>query len=251
MEFATAAELHKAYKAATISTEIHPDDTMYRIGPNHYGHVGESAINVILSALTLSWRNKVLRVLDLACGYGRVGRHLRAAFPEAELHFCDLEAPAADFCAKTFNGHAIHSVPDLTKVALPTDLDVIWIGSLFTHVDRERTEAWLAYLVQHLRTSGIIVATFHGHFSANVTDFGNRVDMAKLRRDFDETGYAFHSYVGWDNYGVSLSKPSTILDMADAIPGTKVISYSERGWANNHDVLCLARDDRLKPWGAA
>ena len=36
--------------------------------------------------------------------------------------------------------------------------------------------------------------------------------------------------------------------MADSIPNTKVVAYTERGWANNHDVLTLNRSDRLKPW---
>ncbi|WP_182585767.1 hypothetical protein [Aminobacter ciceronei] len=43
---------------------------------------------------------------------------------------------------------------------------------------------------------------------------------------------------------MSLSKPSTILDIADSLPGLRA-GYIERGWANNHDVLVLCRNDRL------
>ena len=49
-------------------------------------------------------------------------------------------------------------------------------------------------------------------------------------------------------YGFSMSKPSSILDLADAISGMRVVSYTERGWANNHDILALCRDDRLRPF---
>jgi hypothetical protein len=77
--------------------------------------------------------------------------------------------------------------------------------------------------------------------------------MKKLRREFHAMSYGFEAYGSDDavqlgEYGFSLSKPSCILDMADAIPGTRVIGYTERGWAYNHDVLALCRDDRLKPF---
>ncbi len=250
MDFETVAALHRAYKQVTVDPEIHPEDTMYRTGKEHYTYVGESAVDIILSALALSWVTEVNRILDMACGHGRVARHLRAAFPKAELFFCDLDAGAADFCADRFRGTSIPSVEKLTAVPLPEKLDLIWVGSLFTHIDRVRTADWLSHLVQHLRTNGILVGTFHGYFTEKVTTFGDRIDKDKLSHDFLTTGYGYCCYKGWNDYGVSLSKPSAVLDIAGSIPGTKVLSYTERGWANNHDVLALAKTDRLKPWGS-
>jgi hypothetical protein len=77
--------------------------------------------------------------------------------------------------------------------------------------------------------------------------------LEKLRREFHAMGYGFEAYPSDDpvqlgEYGFSMSKPSSILDMADAISGMRVVSYTERGWANNHDVLALCRDDRLRPF---
>ncbi|MBA9019207.1 methyltransferase domain-containing protein [Aminobacter ciceronei] len=98
----------------------------------------------------MTWRQDVSKVLDLPCGHGRVSRHLKLLFPTAEMFYCDIDAEGADFCARTFGGTAIHSQPDLLQVGLPRSLDVIWIGSLFTHVDRKRTADWLGYLADHL-----------------------------------------------------------------------------------------------------
>jgi hypothetical protein len=50
-------------------------------------------------------------------------------------------------------------------------------------------------------------------------------------------------------FGISLSTPSKILQMASGIGGVRVVSFTERGWADNQDVLVLGRPDRLKPWG--
>ena len=250
MKLPVIADIYRSYKNATVSEVIHPNDSMYNVGAGHYYIVGESAIDVILPGLILSSIHRVVRVLDLACGYGRVARHLRAAFPQCELLFCDLVHEGAKFCASTFGGTTIEANADLTKIALPRDLDIIWIGSLFTHVDRVRTANWLAFLADHLCEGGNIVATFHGYFSEKVTDFGERYDQAKLSREFFATGYGYCCADASQDYGVSLAKPSTILDIADSIPNTKVLAYTERGWANNHDVLTLNRSDRLKPWGA-
>jgi SAM-dependent methyltransferase len=226
---------------------------MFRGGPDWYYPVGESGVACIFSALMLTRLTKVERVLDLPCGHGRVGRHLRTAFPDAKLYFSDLDTEGVDFCADEFDGTGIYSVPDLTKAKLPRDIDVIWVGSLFTHVGRGKTFAWLSFLVNHLSSHGILVATFHGYFTAQNPPSSARVDLEKLRREFHAMGYGFEAYPSDDpvqlgEYGFSMSKPSSILDMADAISGMRVVSYTERGWANNHDVLALCRDDRLRPF---
>ncbi|MER9763106.1 class I SAM-dependent methyltransferase [Mesorhizobium sp. M0138] len=247
MTFEQIAELHAAYSNKPVSTVLHPNDVMYNTGPSHYYTVGTTGVQAVLTALSLSWRQHVLKVLDLPCGHGRVSRHLRLLFPEAELFYCDIDSEGADFCAHTFGGKAIHSKPNLLQVDLPRDLDVIWIGSLFTHLDKKRTEDWLRYLTSHLSEHGVLVSTFHGYYSDKHTAFGGGVDHERLRRQFAESGFGYEEYTTYPDirdYGVSLSKPSAILDIADGIPGVRA-SYIERGWANNHDVLVLNKNDRL------
>lgn len=249
VEFDAAAKLFTRYKTGVISTTIHSDDDMYNNGRAHYYQVGESAIRSILSGLTLSWRQRVDRVLDLPCGYGRVGRHLVAAFPDADRFFCDIEKGGVDFCAEQFGGVGIYSEPDLTAVQLPQDLDVIWVGSLFTHVDLSRTTTWLSYLAEHLREHGVIVATFHGLFTRNHTkNPAGHVDWNQIVADFDATGYGYGRYktIDMGDYGTSISKPSKIVEVTLSIPGTRLLAYTERGWANNHDVLVLTKNDRTR-----
>lgn len=249
MDLATLAAIEAHYNEVGYCRDIHPEDHMWNTGQAHYWSVGLSGVRVVLTGLALTWLQQVERLIDLPCGHGRVARHLRAAFPEAEMFVCDIDRSGVDFCAQAFDCTGIYSEADLTRVALPKDLDVIWVGSLFTHVDRHRVASWLAYLTEHLRDHGIIVATFHGYFTATHTATHNGVRDAKIRRGFHKRGFGYDRYrtVDEGDYGISMSKPSTILDIADAIPGTRVVSYTERGWANNHDVLVLTRNDRLAP----
>lgn len=205
-------------------------------------------MQVICSVLGLSWVTGVHRILDLPCGHGRVTRHLRAGFPQAQLFCCDIDRAGADFCAVEFNGSAIHSQPDLTAVKIPDRLDLIWIGSLFTHLDQQRTSAWLSYLIDHLRPHGILVATFHGLFLPDMVLRAPSLDGASLQvinEGFMAAGWGYDTYTGSPDYGFSRSHPAAVMRMATDIPETRVIAYVERGWSYNHDVLAIAKQDRL------
>lgn len=251
MEFTEIGTVYEGYSERGVSQKIHPDDVMYNTGEKHYFTVGLSALRCILSGLSFTWRSDISRILDLPCGHGRVSRHIRSAFPKAQLFFCDIDRSGVDFCSGNFAGSGVYSKPDLTAVELPNGLDIIWIGSLFTHIDKRRTVSWLAFLADHLSQNGIIVATFHGLFTAKHWKPGGNPDMRKIRRGFEDCGYGYARYRSFNmgDYGFSLSKPSAVLDIATDIPDTRVLSYTERGWANNHDVLVLCRNDRLTPFG--
>lgn len=244
-----AGQVFAAYSNSPVSQHVHPGDVMFTTGPDWYWSVGRSAIEVICSALGLSWIAAVQRMLDLPCGHGRVARHLRAAFPDADFFCCDIDREGVDFCATEFRATPIYSEPDLTLVQLPADLDLIWVGSLFTHLDQARAGAWLAYLARHLRPHGMLVATFHGLFMPDMFARGPDIDGASLRvidEGFRTSGWGYDNYGNASDYGFSRSHPATVVKMATGIPGTRMISYVERGWAFNHDVLALVSQDRLE-----
>jgi len=236
-----------------VSKEIHPADEMWLTGKDWYFGVGESGLETVLRALSLSWLESVSTILDLPCGHGRVARYLRAAFPNVRMFFCDIDQSGVDFCSKTFQGTAIASKLELTAVPLPK-VDAIWVGSLFTHVDLDRTRRWLAYLAEHLNEHGVLVATFHGRWSIEVQKTHPMIDgaaWAEIIRQYNASGYGYgrYSHMDLSDFGISLAKPSTIIDIASAIEGVRIIGYMERGWADNHDVLMLTKNDRVKPRG--
>jgi hypothetical protein len=99
MRFARVAAVEDGYMKAEIDKTVSPRDHMYNTGPDWYFSVGQDCIRVILRALAMSDVGEVCRILDLPCGHGRVGGHLRAAFPRADIVFPDIDTDGADFCA--------------------------------------------------------------------------------------------------------------------------------------------------------
>jgi SAM-dependent methyltransferase len=225
---------------------------MWLTGPDWYFSVGKSGLKIVESAINMSWLSGVKSILDLPCGHGRVARYLRACYPHAKMYFCDLDPSGVAFCAKTFAGTGIQSQPELTNVHLPT-VDVIWVGSLFTHVDKDRTKDWLRYLADHLNPHGVLVATFHGLWSAELQKKEPMIDPASwdlILKSYEETGFGYAPYRDFDmgNYGISLTRPAVVCDLISAIPGVRLIGYVERGWADNHDVVMITKNDRLAGW---
>ena len=263
MDFSAIGELFRRYEEAAVSQDIAPDDEMYQSGKDWYFSVGASALRCILHGLAISRVPQVSSILDLPCGHGRVARHLRAAFPGVPIAFADLSRSAADFCASRFDGIAIYSEPDLSRVTFPTGYDVIWVGSLFTHLDLYRTKIFLQHLVEQLNDNGIVVATFHGRWSVEVQNrYWQLIDNQRWTRilsDYEEIGYGYCPYPGSlpdqlsespvaQSWGISLVRASRMVELVSGFEGTRLLGYTERGWADNHDVLVLAKTDRLKPW---
>ncbi len=252
MRFARVATIEDAYTKAVIDRTVSPKDHMYNTGADWYFSVGTDGIRVILRSLAISEVHDVRRILDLPCGHGRVGRHLRAAFPHADIAFADIDTDGADFCAAQFGGTAIHSQPDLSRAPIGENYDVIWIGSLFTHVDEARAEAWLRHLCRRLSPRGILIATLHGNWSKEVQGkYGEMIgpdEWEEILQGYEATGWGYARYAGTDDYGVSLCEASAVIAMAGRVEGVRVLGYHERGWAENHDVLVIENRDRMEPW---
>jgi len=226
---------------------------MWKSGADWYFSVGEDGLRCVRRALEVARDPPVHRILDLPCGHGRVARYLRAAFPEATMAFCDIDRSGVDFCAREFGGVAIYSQPDLTQVDLGSPYDVIWIGSLFTHLDRARTQRWLEFLVNALTPTGVLAATFHGLGGTHILERYQTAGIEKpaWSRIIEEcrvTGYGYAPYEADGNFGIAIVQPTEVISIAQAIPGCRIIGYGERAWADNHDVLSLSRVDRFKLW---
>jgi SAM-dependent methyltransferase len=253
MELSKVAEIHQGYKDRSFCATIAPDDGMLIQGQESaYFSAGEDGLNNVLASLARSRCQKVQAILDLPCGHGRVARHLRTAFPDAAISFCDIDGEGVNFCSQTFDGRAIYSRPELTHVPLGGPFDVIWIGSLFTHVDETRTQRWLRYLCGHLSEDGLLLASFHGTWSREVQERYNKMipdqEWAAILEQTDRAGFGYAKYPNFRDYGISLVRPSKPIELAAAIEGIRILSYVERGWADHQDVLTIARTDRRKPW---
>lgn len=236
------------YRSAKISEVMSPTETM--TGDN-YAWVGQSAVEAIVSSVAASLLTEVRSVLDLPCGHGRVLRHLVGLFPDADFDVCDLDDAGTDFCRDQFGAGVVPAELDLCAVSFPRKYDLIWIGSLFTHLPEDATQRYLAHLVKQLTPCGIIVATFHGRWSERMQKLMPYTDDARwsaVQRDFDRWGYGYADYapgLGHDfvpgTYGISAVRPDHLMQMVQRIPGVRIFHFQEQGWGDNHDVLAFGK----------
>jgi SAM-dependent methyltransferase len=230
-----------------ILETIAPDDGMYdrEVSPHdalrHYFDVGRSALTCIRIALAAANRSTVNTILDLPCGHGRVLRTLRAAYPEASIHACDLLTAGVEFCRANLNAVAIPSHPDPKKVKLKGPYDLIWVGSLFTHFDTKQWKPFLELLHGSLSPNGVCVFTTHGTFAASlirkgVTGYG-LTDPGRLLPPFEKTGFAYAHYGTTPEYGISMSSVSWVANQINQLPNAQIVSVIEQGWATHQDVF--------------
>ncbi len=233
----------------TITT-IAPGDTMFQpSNPERYFEMGREALEGIGRTRAAADARQPARILDLGCGYGRVLRSLAATFPEAELAASDIDPGAIVFCAETFGAEPIQGVADFRDLVGTKRYDVVWSGSLLTHLEWNRWEGYFDFLERALAPGGVAVFTTHGRYVADRLrsdqpeyDYGlSERQRDVLLQSFDDGGFGYQDYRPDGGYGLSLSRPSWVLRRLEPRP-LEVMHLHERGWGQHQDLIgCLRR----------
>lgn len=225
-----------------VDARISPRETMMDGDLSRYLSVGRSAVDAVKRMLS---GREPESILDLPCGHGRVARHLRSRYPKAELFVADLDRPGAEFCATTFGATLLDSNPDFDAVDFQRKFDLIWVGSLITHLREEDTDKFIRFLGRHLSRNGTAVVTSHGPFVAGrllarkeaLYELLLEQERAVLRQYF-AVGYGYAPYYHSDDYGISLISKSWLESHA-ANAGLSVVNYEDHGWDFHQDVMAL------------
>lgn len=234
------------YFSEPIVDAISPTDQMFSGDETSYMAIGKSAIEAILPALSIVQKKDFNKVLDFGCGYGRVGRHLRALFKDSNLDFTDIKQEAVDFCADAFSGRGFLSSTDFDQLKFPSHYDFIWVGSVFTHIDYNRQQKLFARLVDALVPGGVLVLTFHGRRCIEMKNSGKIAYIEEGR--WNRIVSSYHSQgIGYERYGredlgdwgISLNSLESMLSLKHPEKETRIISLAEAGWANHQDVIAV------------
>src|SRR5690349_1658394 len=118
-----------------------------------------AALRSIQQALRAGDGSDPRTILDLPSGYGRVLRFLRVAYEEAKIAACDLNAEGVRFCARQFRAKPINSRRDVDRVSFAQNFDLIWCGSLLTHLNESDSGSLIALFRRSLTSSGVAVVT--------------------------------------------------------------------------------------------
>jgi SAM-dependent methyltransferase len=231
-------------------TDIAPSDQMFQGNHRHYFGVGRSALLAIASAFTARTQfnnseGHPQSILDYGCGHGRVARFIRAAFPPARLEVTDYSHDGVTWCIDHLGCH------DMGE-GIPSDYyDLIWVGSVFTHLPQHKAVSLIANLKASLRPFGILIYTTHGRVTtanleaSNEDSQPNRYGIdnegaGRLIDSYHRTGFGYCDYPHQTNYGIAAGKPGWFIDRTSD-ERTLLLFAQERGWDTHQDVLSFLR----------
>jgi len=235
----------------SVIQEISELDDMYQGNSDHYFHVGQSALDCIRSAMHLAGKDNlhIKKILDFPCGYGRVLRVMKATFPDSEFTACDLERDGVDFCNKIFGATPVYSDKNIEDVKFQDTYDLIWVGSLFTHLAKDQWPRFIKFFKQQLNSGGILIFTTQGRYSASLLRSGESAygletedKIKSLLDNYDNEGFGYSSYFHSDDYGISLSSPSYVIKLLEQEDDLRLLMCLEQGWDSHQDVIACIKD---------
>jgi SAM-dependent methyltransferase len=228
-----------------VHHEDHMLDTRSSNSITKYRRVGMEAYGLIEDALRQNGRDwtSLRTMLDYGCGHGRVLRWVAVKQPAVQLVAADVNEQAVRFCASEF-GATPHLVKrDVAQLSFPTSFDVIWAGSVFTHLSADHGRALLAALIAALAPGGLMLFTTHGELiPERVPEYGRVVAgrTSEIESTLASDGISFLP-------GDAISGPVTFHARAAvrahiaAIEHCELVLSNPRGWDDHQDVWVVRR----------
>lgn len=107
--------------------------------------------------------DQIHSALDFGCGCGRLLLEAVRRWPHVQWVGSDVDARGIQWCAEHLRGARVLVNPPLPPLPFANgQFDLIWCGSVFTHLDEGRQDAWLAELCRTLAPGGHLLASVHG-----------------------------------------------------------------------------------------
>jgi SAM-dependent methyltransferase len=157
------------YLQAHPTLVVPPAELRYNIGARYtiqqFLERGQRTVDDIEAALqsiglSLDQRREFL---DFGCGCGRLILALRARRPTLAITGCDVDERAIGWCERNLtDSRWVINDPLPPSPFADGSFDLIWCGSVFTHLDEDRQDRWLRELRRILKPDGILLASVHG-----------------------------------------------------------------------------------------
>lgn len=222
------------------------DDEMFHGNAEHYLSCGESALRVILAAISLARIETPKQILDFGAGAGRVTRWLSAAFSNSSIHACDIREQDVVFLRTRFGIKAWTVDPDLSVLTIPDQYDLIWVGSVITHLPELKTRRLIAKLLSSCTPGGLLALSFHGQYAIARQESGefryiHQEGWQAIKSGYLANGYGYADYEGQSGYGISVISALWMISLMEATLGSRLVLLSARAWDNHHDVIVIQK----------
>lgn len=238
-----------------LNRNISVEEKMPKDDLDSYFWTGRVGAETIKKNQELWQLQKFSDILDMASGHGRVLRWLKYFYPKARLTTCDLQKSARDFCENEFNSQPIKNHEELLHEDFQNRFDLIWVGSLFTHLDLGEWRSVLHSLNSSLKIGGVLAFTTHGDLVArrlqSRDSYGlKEEDRIAILKDYEANQFAFRRYpketitnIDEANYGISISNPAFVLNFMSESFDMRILFVGEMAWANHQDLYIFIKKE--------
>ena len=227
---------------------IHPGDQMLLHSLQHHQHAGFALSQYFsISMQQFHAARQVLqhcfgpnpgqcRVLDFACGYGRLLRFLTTWLSPQNLYASEVQAEALRYVTRTFGVQGLASHTDPTCFVPGETFDFIWVASLFSHLPHELFKGWLQKLATLLTPGGVLCFSARG------------AELLPAGTGLPECGIHFEPHselttLAADRYGTAWVNEAYVRTTVDQLAGAKMnVVRLSRALAQEQDLYAVSSD---------
>jgi ubiquinone/menaquinone biosynthesis C-methylase UbiE len=247
-------KLYENYNSTGFNKILNPKDKEFNNNIEQYFSIGNDALSICVHALIDNKLSPPKKILDFPSGSGRVLRHLKSYFKDSLITACDLYEDHLNFCVNNFQVNGMLSEVDISKLNVKEPFDLIFVGSLLTHLPLIQYENLLEFLHKSLNQNGIAIVTTEGRFSiyAHYNNF-KFIDNDKFKiaeDEYNKNGFGFvdynHDFIKsnfekHETYGLTLTHPSFLINKIMNMKGLSVVGHKERAWNRHQDIYILQK----------
>lgn len=217
----------------------------YPLSYHSYLSTGLNGFNLIRKILTSAHGHDRLdgKLLDFASGYGRVTRFLAGYYSPEKIHTSDIKAEAVDFQTQHLGVPGFYSSYNPAEVKVNEKYQVIFVGSLFSHLNQDLYFRWLHQLVHMTREDGLLIFSVH---DITLYPEETREDHIYVLNNEDAPfSFVEDRITAMNEYGVSFSTENFVQKQLAAIhPELKYVRY-KKGFGGLQDVYVVTRTGQL------
>lgn len=182
-------------------------------------------------------------ILDFASGYGRVTRFLAGYYNPQQIYTSDIKPAAVDYQVKHMGVHGFYSDYDPFMLKVNEKFEVIFVGSLFSHLNRELYKNWLVQLMAMAEPEGLLIFSVH-----DISLYpGETTEDHIYVEDNEDAPFLFveNKITSKDKYGTSFASEKYIGDLLKSInPTARYIRYP-KGFGGLQDVYVVTKSGKL------
>jgi 2-polyprenyl-3-methyl-5-hydroxy-6-metoxy-1,4-benzoquinol methylase len=182
-------------------------------------------------------------LLEFACGYGRLTRHLVHKLDPGRITVSDIDARGVDFLTAELGVSGFHSARTARQLTHDGRYDMVVVVSLFSHLPLEHWRPWLERLGEMLNPGGVLWFSTGGMhaWTVNVAETDREAFRPKadgfLWREENET----RGRLAAEEYGIAyVSNAFVERAVSESFPG-RLLRYCPRALNGFQDAYVLQR----------